>query len=354
MRRLDRHSFALTLCFALPLGACAGEDDPTPDDYLTVDRVDLAAAELPAAALLEAAAPLEADEANQPGAIALTADATLAADGDAEPLIAPVAGPSVAAVRPSREAIVAVRWGHFPPQPDATGVVDWSGFIAVSSGRIEVIRPLRLENGAQDDFVRPGADPRVLRIRSHTRPAWDGVLLRVQRPTLAPSVLVIRVGATTRVLPFEELGELHAREVVGDAGHELRLDARAVPHPHPCATPVATARGQWQPTGGGPEGGLFRGLIDEPMLAIFGATVDTRGPYGRFAGGIRDADGRVGGLRGFYAQFHYAGGGVLVGRARDTDHELRGAVVGRYLANEWQAVILQREPGCTPDPAPGL
>lgn len=353
MRRLSAALMSCTLALGFGVGfGCAAGDDPTPGEYLGVEQSDLAAAALPADLAAAAAVPLTDDDLAAPGAVRFAADPAtdpgLRADGvvDGELALHPVD-------HPGQEAIVAVRWGYFPPQVDGE-VVDWSGFVAVSRGQIEVLRTLRFEHDGMaprrpgEDFVRPDADPRLVRFRSHTRPAWDGLLLRVRRPTAhTPTVLVVHVGAETRVLPFEELRALDAAEAVDDAGHELRIRARAEREGgRACAVEVAEAGGEWQATA---TGGEFRGLIDPEgeRLRFGGRTMDVRGPYGLFRGRVKNDDGEIiGRLRGYYAQFHYSPGGALVGRLRSHDGGVRGALVGRYQDGRFGARLLQRDPSC--------
>jgi hypothetical protein len=355
----------LTLCTPLvgAVGCTADSDDPTPDEYLGVDEADLASAEPAPADLAAWQVPLGDGDLSLPDAVRFQADPTLAADGEVEALLAREAPPSPAGAargpedRSMRKVVVAVRWGFFPPQAAETWF-DGSGFVAIAGGgRVELLRPLRFDGDLtpplreHEDFVRPDRDPRIVRFRSHTRPAWDGLLLKVSRPHRTPAALVIRVGATTRVLPFEELFELNASEVVDDAGHELKIAARALPREHECVMAVARAEGTWQP--GGPEDGLFAGTMTaaERTLSITGLTIDTRGPYGRFRGLIKNEAGElVAGARGVYAQFHYQDGGLFVGRIADGDRSVRGALVGRAAGNVWQGVVLHKDPACTPAP----
>jgi hypothetical protein len=290
MHRFVRHSLAL--CLTLSAAACSAVD-ATPDDYVGAASADLTGAELPA--------DLDPEAEGQGPEMAFVADPSLPADGDPSALLPPP-GDSL------RSAVVAVRWGYFPPEPAETWT-DWSGFIAISSGTVELIRPLRFEDGAVDDVARPGLDPRVVRFRSHTRPAWDGVLVRVTRPSLAPAVVVIHAGGVTRVLPFEELRDLNAAETVDDAGHELRIAARALPAEHPCVVQVGEAHGTWPPQ-----------------------ILDVRGPYGLW---------RTDAGRGVFAQFRYSPGGVFLGRLDEG-----GGILGRFAAGTFDAVIVHRDPAC--------
>jgi hypothetical protein len=345
---------------AAALVGCGAVDDPTPEEALVLEAADLSTAALPDDLAGRAAATFTDEDLA--AATRFVADPALPADGDAAALIVAEAGPADAADpaaptaapplhRSARDVVVAVRWGAFPPAPAETWT-DWSGFVGVSRGRVEVIRPLRFEHLADgalrphEDAVRPDADPRLVRFRSHTRGAWDGLLLRVTRPDLRPSVLVIRVGDTTRVLPFEELLELDAREAVDAAGHELRVAARALPRRHPCVEVAGQAAGQWmaEPGDTGLLAGTLTGLGDP--LAVVGGTLDVRGPYGLAAVQVRGADGAVvGKARGVYAAFRYGPGGSLTLRARG-EGGATGLVVGRWQAGAWQALLLQRDAAC--------
>ncbi len=375
MNRVPSVLSTLALAASAATGACAGGGDPTPDPFAGVDQATLEAAE-PSNELIAAA---EAPMIDDGLAIRFTADPSLSSDGDVEALMRE---PRTDRLPPrfGRDALVAIRWGYFPPHAGGE-ITDWSGFIAVSRGAIELIRPLRFENdgsrplGPAEDAARHGADPRVVRFTSHTLPAWDGLLLRIHRDEVRPAVLVIKVGATMRVLPFEELFELDAAEIVDDAGHELRI--RAHTPPPACAVEVGRAGGAWGAID--EDHGLLRGRLETAgdLYGVRARTLDVRGPYGLFRGGLAeppapgeappapgdvDPVARVG---GFYAAFHYSSGGALIGRLRSPgDEELRGAILGRWLPAAdlpagvelppgadagFRAVMLQRDPSCTPE-----
>ncbi len=337
---------AVSTCLAFTILAtgCARDNDPTPEDYLGVDQADLSAATLPGEVDQAGGVPLADTELAAPEAARFAADATLADDGDATTLVEEGSAAEVA--RSRREVLVAVRWGYFPARPADTWT-DWSGFVAISRGEVELVRPLRFENDhdgtprPHEDFVRPDHDPRLVRFRSHTRPAWDGLLLRVRRPKLGPAVLVIHAGAVTRVLAFEELYHLDASETVDAAGHELKIRARAVPRlDPPCIDEVALAHGDFS-------AGNVSGTVDAAAgpVAMIGRTLDLRGPYGLVAVELRDVDSgaQVGAARGIYASFHYSAGGVLAARVRDGADDLRGVLAGSFAGDgSFAARVLQR------------
>jgi hypothetical protein len=342
-----RLGIALSLSLGFGLGACgAAGTEATPEEYVGVDQADLSTADLPAALTVQGQVPLTDAELATPEATRFAADATLAADGDVASFM-PADDPSLVTTHRSlREVVVAVRWGYFPPRTADTWI-DWSGFVAISRGQVELIRPLRFENDhdgdtrPNEDFIRRDADPRLVRFRSHTRPAWDGVLLRIRRPTLAPAVVVLHLGGVTRVLPFEELLDLNASETVDAAGHELKIRARAVPALHPCIDELASATGSFDTAAGD-----VTGSIDAAAgpLTIAGHTLDVRGPYGLVGLELKDAGGAtVGTARGLYATFHYAPGGLFATRVRDADDDLRGALAGHFDADgHFAAHVLAR------------
>jgi hypothetical protein len=334
--RLASTRLGVALSLSLGLAACgAAGTEATPEEYVGVDQADLTAAEVPTALTARGQVALTDAELATPEATRFAADATLAADGDVASLL-PADDPGAASTRRSlREVVVAVRWGYFPARAADTWI-DWSGFVAISRGQVEVIRPLRFENDhdgdtrPNEDFLRRDADPRLVRFRSHTRPAWDGVLLRIRRPSLAPSVVVLQLGSVTRVLPFEELLDLDASETVDAAGHELRIRSRAVAALHPCVDELASASGRFDVAAGSVTGTIdaAAGTID-----LAGHMLDVRGPYGLVSAQLTDASGaNVGTARGLYASFHYAPGGLFATRVRDAGDDLRGALAGRFDA----------------------
>ncbi len=323
---------ALALAVAVAHGACAAQPDTAPAGFAGVDQSSLDGAELPAELATLAARPLAEGETGT----AFVADPTLAADGTID-----LAAPATTDEDHGQTAIVAIRWGWFPPRPGEGEWTDFSGFVAVSRGSVEVIKTLRFEDtGAPNgDFVKPDADPRIVRFRSHTRPAWDGLLLRVHRPRVAPTVLVLHVGDTTRVLPFEELRHLDAAETVDAAGHELRIRAEArAPEAAECAVQVGTVSGTLA-------SGTLAGALDSgPTFTA--DTLDVRGPYALFRGVESEGGSAIGKLHGFAAKFHYSPGGALVGRLRSHDESARGVIVARFEAGAFDGRQLQRDPAC--------
>jgi hypothetical protein len=361
MRRRS-HLGAVALSLSTFFTACAGTDeDPIPSGYADSEQADLSAARASDELMAAAAVPVADTELGE--GIRFAADPALDESGDVDSIVIESIPPTPDPARVGREAIVAIRWGYFPGQPGADTWMDWSGFVAVSRGTVELIRPLRFENDLTpparpaEDFVREGVDPRVVRFRSHTLPHWDGVLLRVTRPSHTPAVLVIHAGGTTRVLPFEELFDLDASEIVDDDGHELKIRAR-IATPDACVVATGEAAGRWGAIDA--DRGLFRGMLDMggEQANLYGRTHDALGPYGLFRG-VAGADGEpIGNFRGFYAAFHYSPGeGALVGVARGEDGA-RGAIVGRWRLDDvvtpgdlegdgsFVARLLQRDPAC--------
>lgn len=330
---MRRNQVSLAIATAL-LSACAGngDDEALPDGFVSAEQADLSGARLPADVAAFAETPLaDAD--------AIDGLAFEPAESSDLGVMLDVAEDAAPDARFGRDALVAIRWGYFPARPDATEIVDWSGFVAVPRGSVQVVRPLRFENdgsaplGPTEDFVLPDADPRVVRFRSHTRPAADGLLLRVHRPSMAPSVVVIRVGGVTRVLAFEELFDLDASEVVTGGGHELHIRART-PAPSDCLSIVGEGTGTW--TALDATHGTFDGGIAGATWSVdlAGQTLDVLGPYSLFRARALDDGVEVGRARGVAAAFHYTpGAGRLVGMARSGSTDARGGLLGRWTVD---------------------
>src|SRR5690606_31329603 len=105
-----------------------------------------------------------------------------------------------------------IRWGTIPPAspPTVDAWADFGGFLAVSKGSIELVRPLRWAS-PQDpavarpasEFVAPQTDPRLVRFRSFIGAGSAGFAVRVHRTTIRPVVLTLRVNGVTRSIPLE-------------------------------------------------------------------------------------------------------------------------------------------------------
>jgi hypothetical protein len=82
----------------------------------------------------------------------------------------------------ARSYHVLLLWGHLPPPHDGSAAdveparIDWSGAVSVDDGAIAVERTVKFDH---HDGVLPRTDVRSVEFVSHTRPAVDGLLLRV-------------------------------------------------------------------------------------------------------------------------------------------------------------------------------
>ena len=120
-----------------------------------------------------------------------------------------------------REVVVNIRWGHLFTTPAMWMWSDMSGFVAVSDGSIELVRPLRFEDpvaGAsrpRDDVVATQSDPRVLRFSSYVGPGNDGLLVRLRRPVVRPVILPMsNPTSKSEAVPLDLLAWTEGRALV--------------------------------------------------------------------------------------------------------------------------------------------
>src|SRR5262245_16932640 len=126
-----RRMLAATALCTLLFSACETVDR-TPEGLIGVEDSDLSYAELPDDVEALAQAPMGSADAT--GALAFVADGTLAADGNLDAQLTAIEG-APAPAHFGRAAVVAVRWGYFPPR-ETDELADFSGSIAVSRGEI--------------------------------------------------------------------------------------------------------------------------------------------------------------------------------------------------------------------------
>jgi hypothetical protein len=255
---------------------------------------------------------------------------------------------------------IAVGWGLFPPQKDATQVVQWDPTITAQNAGIRVVSPLRFEDN--DAIVRPRTSISEVSITSSTRPGADGVLLSVimaprLNPTNGPVTLTFTSAVYTHTLTLEQGMRLTGHDVVDDAGHQV---VYRVFRPDHDACKEGLMGGQWK-TLAEPKGmalGVLRGRIMHAghVTALFRGVFGQR-PDGKnvlFAKAI-DGDGKfVAILVGRYGDDGKFGGLILgkdkvsIGRFVGLYFDRNGDGEGRFLGRWSMGCKERQDEGTTP------
>jgi hypothetical protein len=322
-----------------------GECQPGPDTVV----VDLAAAELPPDIAAAAEVPVASSEAGQPGALVYEVVVDEVSPSTAIPPINCGAG---------LETLFLLRWGHLPPldPPVATEWADFSGYVAVSKGSVELVRALRWEGPTdpdeprpRSDFVAAQSDPRLLRFTSSIGSGMDGLLLRFRRPVIEPVVIQIKLGPAVRVYPFEEHMSRHIVAGGWDVPvGQVEFHAWLQPESAACYVRDGLLDGTWSYAGASTALDDFTGFLarddgtTEPMT--FNAT-DLRGPYGSFAGSLGGST-----VEGYYGRMWLFDGydrrGNLIGRVVDASGETRQLFMGLYEDGEMVGSVAFRRADC--------
>jgi len=306
----------LALLAAFPLVACVDAGDNTIPE--TSDEVDSAIekenggltttdeAPMFASDQLFAAAALESDEAETD---------VMAADVN-----------DMAAAPNVRIRNVLIVWGQMPADPTATAVRDWSGRLELNRGGMDIRRRIAFERELGDRIL-PRTDRTRIDFVSRTRPANDGLVLRVvdNAPGDGPLTLTYTPndGTPARVLELRDLADGPVVRDEGD-GNRIVLSAR---DRDPCDHGMM--RGRWHALN--PRGGVLVGVVSnedgEPighMRGIWGTKRDgSQVFFGKYIN-------REGGFRGIFAgQWD---NGEFKGRwiVRTGDHGLLGGVYFRH------------------------
>ncbi len=310
-----------------PPGAGPTEDGgadgsaPTP----TADVVDpsLDHAELPADLASAAALPVGEGDGALPGARTY------------EDVTANVSSATIARTvesRPAREVTVLIRWGTIPPAPTPSvgAWADFSGFVAVADGELELVRPLRWASASDpaaarpNEFVAPQSDARLIRFRSFIGAGSTGLALRIRRSTIRPVVLTLSVNGITRSIPLEMfLGQSIVAGGWNVAVGNVQFDSSVPNETEACYVQTGTMQGAWSFVDGTTlqalTGSVARtGAPSEELRFTAG---ETRGPYGNYTGTLGGAP-----LVGFYGKASvfgtFAKEGRFIGRIDGANQEL--------------------------------
>jgi hypothetical protein len=116
-------------------------------------------------------------------------------------------------------------WGKLEFDSTETAITDWSGKISVDRGAIIAVRLIKFEG--TDHIVRPRESREVLDFVSHTRPAYDGILVYVYDPEPTTydteNTLTFETAPYTRTLKMSELADL--QEIVDVGNNQVSITA---------------------------------------------------------------------------------------------------------------------------------
>jgi hypothetical protein len=254
------------------------------------------------------------DEAPQFGVPDEFAAAAIEADGG-DPGDAMALDPSVTGVQnlPTVEARnVIVMWGHIPA--GSGGVYrDWSGSLTLSRGAMVVRRTVAFEKN--DHLDLPRTSPLAVSFTSQTKPASDGLALRVfdDAAATAPLTLTYQSALDATTSYVIDLQQLDAGPVVIDAGNGDKMVAISLKEAS-CA--AGFMRGRFRSIA--PHLGVYLGVVTDR----FGET--------------------VGHVRGIYGQGP-AGDDRIFGKFIDVEGHFTGLIAGEYDAdNEFHARWIDR------------
>lgn len=322
-------------------GADDGEIvDPSLDD-----------AQLPADLVAAAAAPLVDADATAVGAKSFEAESDNVSSATVAPLVEPT---------PARAMSLVIRWGTIPPAlpPAVASWADFSGSLAVSRGSLEIVRPIRWPSAADpavplpaSEFVAPQTDPRLVRFRSFIGAGSAGLALRVHRPTIRPTVLMLSVNGVTRQIPLEEF--MSQSIVAGGWQVEIgnvQFDSSVTDEAAGCYLETGTLAGTWSYASGTtfaslggsvarPDGG------SEALSLSFG---EGRGPYGNYTGTLGASGATVAGFYAIHSVFGtYAKEGRFIARV-DAGGTVQEYVTGAYDGAAASGRLFRRVPCDTP------
>ena len=297
-----RIQLPLALLAVLPIAACVDSEQPVDDldevqaeiekengGYTTTD--DLAAF---GAENLYAAAAIEGDTAVVDE---LETDPTIIAMGGA------------AGVEAHDLVLV---WGQLPADP-TSAIRDWSGELRLSRGAMVVRRRIAFE--AATDRVMPRTSRDLIEFRSVTRPASDGLVLRVFDPSPADAdpIRLTYTSADGSRTHSIELRRLADGPVVVDAGEGDRLIAAGRRRNDACRH--GAMRGRWHALA--PNAGVYLGIV------------------------ANAAGEPIGHVRGIYGQ-RRNGDSVLFGKFIARDGRFTGILNGHFNNGRFEARWLDR------------
>jgi hypothetical protein len=235
-----------------------------------------------------------------------------------------------------REVVVNIRWGHLFTTPAMWMWSDMSGFVAVSDGSIELVRPLRFEDPAagasrpREDVVAPQTDPRVLRFSSYVGPGNDGLLVRLRRPVVRPVILVVKTAAFERTYLFDRLFDSSELRTMIDAeDHALVVQGQHVAHGNLCYSVAGSLTGSFAiGSASDPVPGSLLGTFTPTAgsaLQIVADTAQARLPYGAFTGSIGTTP-----FAGYWGREDVARGGPVLAAVGGDGDALRGVITGGW------------------------
>ncbi len=273
----------------------------------------------------------EADEDEAFGDEELTDDPSLSREGDEVDdgsAVTDAEDALTTAGVPLRRLTVSVVWGHLLPDFEETEVTDWSGTISVENAVLRVRRLIQFD--ANDSISRPRSSAREVAFTSHTKPAYDGLLLEVvTRANGEAPVLSMDTPAFTGSLVLDSDTPLSGRQVLENGNaivyHIFRADADA-----DCKNGLMGGRYvKTRETDDGRAMGRFKGRYVSAGGTVAG---HLRGVWGERVNGSKVLFAKVighdGQFKGILAGKY--GDGVIKGRYLGLNKEVKGAFKGFY------------------------
>lgn len=120
---------------------------------------------------------------------------------------------------------VRVMWGNLVLDSDVESAVDYSGTIAIDDGLIVIERTILFDNW--DTEIDTREDPTYVAWSSHTRPHFDGLLLRVEPGVSADADNSLRliIGPYVRDIALADLASLVSLEPSGAGDDQVAIAA---------------------------------------------------------------------------------------------------------------------------------
>jgi hypothetical protein len=208
---------------------------------------------------------------------------------------------------------VAVLWGRIPADPTATVVRDWSGELRLSRGGMYTRRRIAFED--LGDRLLPRLTRDAIRFESRTRPAADGLVLRVADPTRGSvDPLRLRYAAANGDVRDIDLSRLDDGPVVEDMGDGNRMIVIAHRRNDTCAH--GFIRGRWHKFA--PNASTYLGVVANSQGEV------------------------VGHIRGIAGQ-RRSGESVMFGKFINREGQFVGILKGHYENGEFKARWLDRD-----------
>lgn len=195
-----------------------------------------------------------------------------AADVDAPDMEDPEQEPGFAEGKVAVYHLLAV-WGHKQFEKDFGDVVDWSGAVSVSKGKVQVERVIAFD--PKGDHLVPDQDPRAVTFTSHTGPHHDGLVLRIVVPAGAAEepTVTFATAPLTATYAASELDGLQEVITVDDLENKVLFLGQKQSFDKPC--PKGLVGGFWKRLNA--KGGIFggkwmaaNGKVDGKLFGIWG------------------------------------------------------------------------------------